>query len=68
MFGRLLAVFLIVFAALALIGLWQKKRNAASAASGKPGAEDPLEEKSVENVNDLNDVFNRARYVDQDGK
>ena len=68
MFGKLFVGFLIVFAVLAIIGLWQKKRNAAKASAGKPGGKDPLEEKSVENVADLNDLFNRARGVDQDGK
>ena len=34
----------------------------------KPGGTDPLAEKSVENVSYLNDQFNRARNVGQDGK
>lgn len=56
MFGKLFAGFLAVFAALAGVGYVQKKRR-----SGKTPTDDPLGERSVENVADLNDSFIRAR-------
>ena len=56
-------------ALLAVIGWFQRKRNAAQGAAGPAGQEDgALSEKTVENVHDLNDRFNRARYMDKDGK
>jgi len=48
-----------VIAVLTLIGFLMKKR------SGSTGEAD---QKITENVADLNDKLNRARYMDQDGK
>ena len=58
--GWLFAGFLAFFAALGGIGFLQKKR-----AAGKKDKE-PLSDRDVENVLDLNDRFNRARYMDHD--
>ena len=54
-------------AVLALVGWIQQKRNAAK-GKADPAEEEFLSEKTVENVADLNDRFNRARYMDRDGK
>ena len=58
--GMVLVIFLIALAALAAVGYWQKKRSGAD--------KDPNVDKVWDNVVDLNDRFNRARYMDQDGK
>lgn len=65
-FGKLFLGFLIVVAVLALVGFFLKKRETAKTAGQKE--DDVLSQKTVENVNDLNDQFNRARYMDEDGK
>lgn len=54
-------------AVLALVGWIQRKRNAAK-GKADPAEEEFLSEKTVENVADLNDRFNRARYMDRDGQ
>ena len=54
--------FLIVVAVLAVIGgviVWRRKKN-GEAVDAREGV--------TENVADLNDRFNRARYQDEDGK
>ena len=51
--------FLAVFAVLGIIGIWMQKRKKA----GNSGAV----RSDTENVADLNDRFNRARYMGQDG-
>lgn len=54
--------FLIVVAALAVVGgviVWRRKKR---------GEGDSLREEVTENVADLNDRFNRARYQEKDGK
>lgn len=59
---KLSDIMIIAAAALALIaviGIWQIKRHPEK-------AKDP--DKVLENVADLNDRFNRARYQDKDGK
>ena len=61
MFGKLFAGFLAVFAALACVGYCKKKHT-----GGSPARKDPLEERSVENVADLNDPFVRARGTSRD--
>ena len=67
--GRILLVLLIILGALAIAGavylIGMKKRKAAAAPLAD--ADDPFSEKTVENVSTLNDRFNRARYMDQDG-
>ena len=62
MIGRFLIGFFAVVAILGIIGVWMLKRKKA----GRTGADAP---KSItENIADLNDRFNRVRYMDQDGK
>ena len=62
MLGEMLLIFFIALAVLALIGFLMKKR------SGGKDAEKADRDRVTENVADLNDRFNRARYTDQDGK
>ena len=61
MFGTFMIVFFAVLAVLALIGFWMKKKNPASNDLRNP-------DKVLENVADLGDRFNRARYQEQDEK
>ena len=61
MFGQFMIVFFVVLAVLAAIGFWMKKKE--SAKTGEERSPD----KVLENVADLADNFNRARYQDQDG-
>ena len=61
-FGKFMIIFLVVLAVLAVIGFWMKKKEAAKAG------EERSPEKVLENVADLADNFNRARYQNQDGK
>ena len=64
-FGKLFIGFLAVVAVLAIIGFFQKRRDAKK---GLLSPEDEvLSQKTVDNVLDLNDHFNRARYQDKDG-
>ena len=63
MFAKFFIIFFSLLIVLALIGFWMKKRHAGDSGAGK---DDPLSEKNVSNVNDLNDRFNRARYMDRD--
>ena len=54
-------IFLAVVALLGVIGgiiVWRRKKN---------GEADGLQRDTTENVADLNDRFNRARYQDEDG-
>lgn len=60
-FGQFMIVFFVVLAVLAAIGFWMKKKE--SAKTGEERSPD----KVLENVADLADNFNRARYQDQDG-
>ena len=58
-----------LIAVLAVVGLIQRKRNAAKGKSDPAEQEaGPLSEKTIENVHDLNDRFNRARYMGKDGE
>ena len=58
-----------LIAVLAVIGWIQRKRNAAKGETDPAEQEaGPLSEKTVENVHDLRDRFNRARYMDKDGE
>ena len=60
-FGKLICAFFGAVAALGGIGLWQRKRS---------GDKDDafLTQKAVDNVLAIRDRFNRARYMDRDGK
>ena len=60
-FGKLFFGFLAVVAVLGVAGgiiVWRRK---------KKGEADGLQRDVTENVADLNDRFNRARYQDKDG-
>ena len=54
-------VFFAVLVVLAVIGLWIKKNTPQSNNIKEP-------DKVLENVADLADNFNRARYQEQDGQ
>ena len=62
-FGKLFFGFLLLVAVLALIGYLQTRRSPADKAE-----DEVLSQKTVDNVLDLNDHFNRARYQDKDGE
>ena len=62
--GRLFLGFLAVVVILGIIGLVMRHRK----TNAHPDGEKVLPEEVVENVNDLNDSFNRARYMDKDGQ
>ena len=62
MLGKILLGLLIAVVILGAIGWWMKKRN-----PGEKSGEEALD-KAMGNVVDLNDRFNRARQMDQDGK
>ena len=66
MFGQIFWPFIGVVAVLGVVGLVQLKT--AKKGNGKQNEESVLPERIVENVNDLNDRFNRARYQDKDGE
>ena len=59
-FGKLLLGFFIVVVVLALIGFFMNLR-------AKKRGETVERKDPTENVADLNDRFNRARYMDKDG-
>ena len=61
MFGTFMIVFFAVLVVLAVIGLWIKKNTPQSINIIEP-------DKVLENVADLADNFNRARYQEQDGQ
>ncbi len=60
MFGTFMIVFFAVLAVLAVIGYWMKKKTPVN------DIKEP--DKVLENVADLADNFNRARYQEQDGQ
>lgn len=60
MIGRFMLIFIIVVAVLGIIGIWILKRNKGEASRNSSRSD-------TENAADLNDRFNRARYMDQDG-
>ncbi len=62
--GRLFLGFLAVVVILGIIGLVMRRRK----TNAHPDGEKVLPEEVVENVSDLNDSFNRARYMDKDGQ
>ena len=64
----ILVALIAAVAVLALIGLIQSRREAAKGKKDPASREaEMLSDKTVENVLDLNDRFNRARYMDKDG-
>jgi hypothetical protein len=65
-FGQLFIVFITAVVLLGIVGWAVARRNAAK--KGASADDQVLSEKTVNNVSDLNDRFNRARYMDEDGK
>lgn len=65
-FGGLFFGFLAVVLVLAILGFFLQRRDKKTGQLSPE--EDPLSQRTVSNVADLNDDFNRARYMDQDGK
>lgn len=65
-FGQLFIVFITAVVLLGIVGWAVARRNAAK--KGASADDQVLSEKTVNNVLDLNDRFNRARYMDEDGK
>ena len=63
-FGILFLSFLAVFILLGLLGFWMQKRRAGKAPSAEE--DEALSEETVDNIQNLNDRFNRARYMDED--
>ncbi len=61
-FGKLFIGFLIVVAVLGIIGL------VMAHYAKKKGLKQKTSDNITENVADLNDRFNRARYMSEDGK
>ena len=57
--GDILLIAAAVILVLTAIGFWMKKRSAGNADTDK---------EITENVADLNDKLNRARYMNQDGQ
>lgn len=64
-FGKLFFGFLALLALLAILGFFLKRKDIRD---GTAQEEDVLSQKTLSNVADLNDDFNRARYMDQDGQ
>ena len=66
--GWFFLIFFSVVIVLALLGFWLKKRDAKNNPSSQAEDEAFFSEEEVGNVHNLNDQFNRARYMDKDGK
>lgn len=66
-FGKLFFGFLAVVAVLAIIGFFLRRRDVKNGLVS-PEEDEVLSQKVVDNVHDLGDLFNRARYMDEDGK
>lgn len=67
MLGRILIGMLAVLAALAFVGFLQEKRNGTRRKTASAEEAEILPQKTVDNVLNLNDCFNRARYMNEDG-
>ena len=59
--------FLAVVVLLAVLGYFLQRRDAREDPSAQEEEGVVFSEKIVGNVHDLNDQFNRARYMDEDG-
>lgn len=66
--GKLFIGFIAAVVLLGIVGWIVSKRNAGRKDSGSDQADEILPEKTVNNVLDVRDRFNRARYMDEDGK
>ncbi len=67
-FGKLFFGFLAVVVLLAILGFFLVRRDKKMNPSAREEEAEFFSERAVGNVQDLNDRFNRARYMDQDGK
>ena len=67
-FGQLFTVFITVVILLGIVGWAMARRKAAQKDASAHEQDQVLSEKTVNNVLDVNDRFNRARYMDEDGK
>ncbi len=67
-FGKLFFGFLAAVLILAILGFFLKRRDARRDPSAQEEESAFFSEKELGNVQDLNDHFNRARYMDEDGK
>lgn len=67
-FGKLFIGFIAAVVLLGIVGWIVSKRNAGRKGSGSDQADEILPEKTVNNVLGVRDRFNRARYMDEDGK
>ena len=66
--GWFFVIFFAVVIVLGILGYFLKKRNARKNPASQTEDEPFLSEEEVGNVHNLNDQFNRARYMDKDGK
>ena len=67
MFAKFFIIFFAALIVLGAIGLWMRKRDAKTDPDRRED-EAFFSEKEAANVQDLNDRFNRARYMDRDGQ
>ncbi len=61
MFGKIITIFFAVFIVLGAIGFFMTRTRAKRGEQG-----DGLPDHGFENLVDLNDRFNRARYMDSE--
>ena len=66
--GKLFTAFIAVVVLLGIVGWAIARRKAANKGALADDQDQVLSEKTVNNVFDLKDRFNRARYMDEDGK
>ena len=66
--GWFFVIFFSVVIVLGIVGYFLKKRDANKNPSSRAENEELFSEEEVGNVHNLNDQFNRARYMDKDGK
>ena len=67
-FGKLFFGFLAAVVFLAVLGYFLKRRDAREGPSAQEETDEVFSEKIIGNVHDLNVQFNRARYMDEDGR
>ena len=66
--GKLFLEFMALVLALGLLGGWMHRRDAKKRPGVQTDEDEFFSEKEVGNVQNLNDWFNRARYMDEDGQ
>lgn len=65
-FGKLIIGFFAVVAVLGIIGLVMRKRAAKKGETVEGESDEIIPMKTLENVQNVNDRFNRARYMSED--